>query len=473
MSPTPTIFWFRRDLRLSDNRALTQAAQVGHGRVAATFVIDDTFCAPAGPTRVEFLRRTLSALSQSLEGRLHVLAGDPAKVLGELARSVGATIVFATADFAPAGRRRDQLVAEALRAQGIELQLVDSPYVVTPGTVVTKTGTPCRVFTAFRRGWEEIATSTTLGSVEADWLTSPSTDLGELTSRSAQRRPDYFGDLPDSVAPAMIEAGEAAAHQQLENFRGAVDRYAEARNIPGVEGTSRLSAHLRFGTLHPRQVLAALDGVSPDRATFRSEICWREFYADVLWHHPDSIWRVLQPSMEHLRIDRDDAAIERFQTWARGETGYPLVDAGMRQLLSEGWMHNRVRMVAASFLVKHLHLDWRWGAKWFMWRLIDGDVASNQHGWQWTAGTGTDAAPFHRIFNPTLQAERFDAQGEYVRRWIPELVDVAAPQCLQPGGGTGLLAPSNYAAPIVDAARERDEALARFAEARALAKVSP
>jgi deoxyribodipyrimidine photo-lyase len=145
----------------------------------------------------------------------------------------------------------------------------------------------------------------------------------------------------------------------------------------------------------------------------------------------------------------------------------------MRQLLSEGWMHNRVRMVAASFLVKHLHLDWRWGAKWFMWRLIDGDVASNQHGWQWTAGTGTDAAPFHRIFNPTLQAERFDAQGEYVRRWIPELADVAAPQCLQPGGGTGLLTPSNYAAPIVDAARERDEALARFAEARALAKVSP
>jgi deoxyribodipyrimidine photo-lyase len=193
----------------------------------------------------------------------------------------------------------------------------------------------------------------------------------------------------------------------------------------------------------------------------------------VLWHHPESVRSVLQPSLAHLRVDNDAQAVERFQSWARGETGYPLVDAGMRQLLTEGWMHNRVRMVAASFLVKHLHLDWRWGARWFMWRLIDGDLASNQHGWQWTAGTGTDAAPFHRIFNPTLQAERFDPDGTYVRRFIPALANVPAPQCLRPGAGAGLLAPDGYAQVIVDVALERDEALKRCAEARELAKVDP
>ena len=170
--------------------------------------------------------------------------------------------------------------------------------------------------------------------------------------------------------------------------------------------------------------------------------------------------------MNHLPVDTDAKARERFRAWARGETGYPLVDAGMRQLLDTGWMHNRVRMVAASFLVKHLHLDWRWGAKWFMWRLLDGDVASNQHGWQWAAGTGTDAAPYHRVFNPTLQAERFDPDGAFVHQFIPELSGVAAPQCLQPGGGDGLLAPPNYVRPIIDAKTERDEALRRFALAR-------
>jgi deoxyribodipyrimidine photo-lyase len=170
--------------------------------------------------------------------------------------------------------------------------------------------------------------------------------------------------------------------------------------------------------------------------------------------------------MSSLRVDRDERAAQRFQQWALGRTGYPLVDAGMRQLLREGWMHNRVRMVAASFLVKHLHLDWRWGARWFMSRLVDGDVASNQHGWQWTAGTGTDAAPFHRIFNPTLQAERFDPDGAYVHRYVAELSTTPAPQCLQPGGGTDLFSATGYPEPIVDAARERVEALARLREAR-------
>jgi deoxyribodipyrimidine photo-lyase len=218
-------------------------------------------------------------------------------------------------------------------------------------------------------------------------------------------------------------------------------------------------------------VLAALADASLDERSFESQICWREFYADVLFHHPESVGRELQSSMANLRVDRDSAAVERFQQWARGATGYPLVDAGMRQLLHEGWMHNRVRMVTASFLVKHLHIDWRWGAKWFMWRLIDGDVASNQHGWQWTAGTGTDAAPFHRIFNPSLQAQRFDPEGVYIRRHVRELSSLAPPQCLLPSAAGGFRGPEGYPAPMVELNRERIEALSRFAAARELARV--
>ena len=231
-------------------------------------------------------------------------------------------------------------------------------------------------------------------------------------------------------------------------------------------GTSGLSPYLRFGCIHPRTALNAVAGDDEGSVTFRSEIAWREFYADVLFHEPRSARETLQPSLRSLRWDSGPIAVEHFQAWARGETGIPLVDAGMRQLLAEGWMHNRTRMICASFLVKHLHIDWRWGARWFMDRLIDGDLASNSHGWQWTAGTGTDAAPFHRIFSPIAQAERFDVAGSYIRRYVTELASVEPPQLYQPGGGSGLLRPEAYPEAIVELKAEREEALARFAEAR-------
>jgi len=300
-------------------------------------------------------------------------------------------------------------------------------------------------------------------------LRAPSLALDELEDAAGTRRPSYFGDLPDAPAPRLMAAGEEAAFAQLALFRAHLDGYAQGRDVPSRDATSRLSPFVRFGVLHPRQVLAALSGTSPDHQKFVDEIGWREFYADVLFHHPASARQSFQGSMRPLRYDNDAKAQERFRAWALGETGYPLVDAGMRQLLEEGWMHNRVRMVAASFLVKHLHLDWRWGARWFMWRLADGDLASNQHGWQWTAGTGTDAAPFHRIFNPTLQAKRFDPDGVYVKRYVEELRDTPAPDCLEPGGGSSLFN-ARYVAPLVDANEERLEALARFAEARELAR---
>ncbi len=464
----PAIFWFRRDLRLGDNPALVDALRRGQGSVVPVFVHDPALESAAGPARCEYLRVTLDALSESLGGHLVRRRGDPARVLAELCVETGAREVVATEDFAPAGRRRDRRVGEALVAGGFALHLVDSPYVVRPGTLTTRTGTPCKVFTPFRRVWDQTEVPAPLAPpTGATWIGAPS-ETYEPASRDAGGRPAYFGDLSDVPPRFDPRVGEAGAHETLVAFVRRVDAYDGARDRPAAEGTSRLSPHLHFGTLHPRQVLAAVTSASRGAEVFRSELCWREFYADVLWHRPDSRWRALQPTFEHLRVDSDAAAVRRFQAWARGETGYPLVDAGMRQLLAEGWMHNRVRMVAASFLVKHLHLDWRWGASWFLYRLVDGDVASNQHGWQWVAGTGTDAAPFHRVFNPTLQAERFDPAGDYVRRYVPELAEVAAPQCLRPGAGEGLLAPKGYVAPMIDLAAERDEALARFAEARAL-----
>jgi deoxyribodipyrimidine photo-lyase len=466
-----TIFWFRRDLRLSDNPALIEAVTKGDGDVVALFIVDPALLASVGPARSAYLQATLSSLNDTLGGALTIRVGAPEDVLVALAREVGARDVFATEDFAPAGRRRDTQVAAALADADVTLHLLDSPYVVKPGTVKTKAGTPSKVFTPFRKVWELYPVPAPLDAPEGvRWQHLETAPLSNVTALSATERPDYFGDLPDEVPAFDPAVGERGALAALDSFLPSVAAYDEQRNQPGVEGTSRLSPHLRFGTIHPRQILARTDahpyGGTAGSLHFRSEIGWREFYADVLFANPTTSWQNLQRSMDHLRVDSDAAAVERFQTWARGETGYPIVDAGMRQLLTEGWMHNRVRMITASFLIKHLHIDWRWGAKWFLWRLIDGDVASNQHGWQWTAGSGTDASPFYRIFNPVLQAERFDPDGVYVKRWVPELRDVAAPDCLQPGGGSGLLTPAGYFPPIIDSATERDEALRRYDEVK-------
>jgi deoxyribodipyrimidine photo-lyase len=468
-----TIIWFRRDLRLHDNPALLEAVRASDGDVAALFVIDHVFVAPSGPARTRYLHQTLDALNDSIDGALIVRRGEPSEELARLARELDVRQVFATGDFGPRGRHRDEHVRNELARLGLSVNYVDSPYVVAPGIITTKTGTPCRVFGAFQRGWHEHATTGTLPAPSGvRWRRARSVSLGELDEGSGQRRPSFFPDVADDLPPHLAPAGEQAGLRLLKGFDDLVDDYEEARNLPGRDATSRLSPFLRYGALHPRQVLSALDGTSTGRATFRSEVCWREFYADVMYRQPNSAWQSLQPAMRQLRWDTGALAEERFALWANGQTGFPLVDAGMRQLLSEGWMHNRVRMITASFLVKHLHVDWRWGAKWFMWHLIDGDLASNQHGWQWVAGTGTDPSPFHRIFNPTLQATRFDPQGTYVHRYVPELRSVPAPQCLEPGGGTGMLRASDYPFAMIDAALERDEALSRFHDARERARVA-
>ncbi len=458
MNGAATILWFRRDLRTGDHPALAAAA--ASGPVLGAFVGDPTLLAPAGPSRVAHLVASVRALDASIGGRLVVRTGPPEAVLAALAEEVVARRVVATADFGPAGRARDERVTRALGARGIALELLDSPYAVAPGTVRTRAGEPCRVFSAYLRGWSSLEKGRAGAAPAVDWLGAPSEDPAGLLPLAGSQRPDYFADLPDDP-PELAPAGETAAQAALEAFAERAEIYSETRDLPGLAGTSRLSAHLKVGAIHPRTVLEAVGGASD---SFLAEIAWREFYADVLFHDPASARAPWRGTSRPLRVDRDARARERFVAWARGETGYPLVDAGMRQLRREGWMHNRVRMVCASFLVKHLHLDWRWGARWFLWRLVDGDLASNQHGWQWVAGTGTDAAPFHRVFNPVTQAERFDPEGRYVRRYVDELAHLEAPDCLRPVGG-GLLAPG-YPAPIVELDVERREALARHAEAR-------
>jgi len=394
--------------------------------------------ASGGPNRQAYLGRTLAALDTSVGGALTLRRGRPEDVVPAVAAEVGATTVFATGDCAPYGRRRDARVADALSGAGRTLLRIGSPYAVSPGRVLTGAGNPYRVFTPFRRGWSTHAWPEPIGvPAGVTWASADSevaaTDLG----------PD-----PETVTADLPAAGERAAADLVERFLdGPVANYGDDRNRPDLEGTSRLSPHLRFGTVHPRQLLARVPQ-NPSGETFRSELAWREFYADVLWHRPDSAWASLSPVGANLRSDTGPAADARFEAWAEGRTGYPLVDAGMRQLRDEGWMHNRVRMLVASFLVKDLHLAWQRGAAHFLDLLVDGDLASNNFGWQWVAGTGTDAAPFYRVFSPDRQAERFDPDGVYVERYVPE-------------HGT-----PDYPVPIVDHAVERIEALARWEEAK-------
>lgn len=423
-----SIMWFRRDLRLRDHPALAEACAAGE--VLPVFVLDPAF-ARAGAPRLALLHDCLAALAAATGGALVVRHGDPGRVIPAVADEVGASTVYVTRDYAPYGRRRDEAVAEVLRASGRRLRGIGSPYAVDPGSVVKADGTPYAVFTPFSRRWREQCRPTPIEAPRSpEWLGAPSDPL--------PTRPD--------VGFELAAMGEEAVDAQWARFlAGDVDRYHERRDIPAVDGTSRLSPALKFGVIHPHRLLAALEPGRPGHDVFASELAWRDFYADVLLQRPAAAWGHWNPAFDAMRYDTGPAAREKFRRWCTGTTGFPIVDAGMRQLLETGWMHNRVRMIVASFLVKDLHLPWTWGAGWFLRHLLDGDLASNNHGWQWAAGSGTDAAPYFRVFNPTAQAERYDPDGAYARRWIPEL-------------GT-----ARYPAPMVDHRAEREEALARYA----------
>lgn len=481
------IAWFRRDLRLHDHPALT-AAVASADVVIPVFVFDEALLRGRWPAanRVWFMRESVVALSAALAERgagLRILRGRPAEVIPAFAREVGASDLFLTRDAAPYGLRRDRAVAAALEGTGTAVHAFRGLYVHEPDEIATGDGRPYTVYSPFRRAWDARPRRAVIEA--PDRIPAPP---------GAVPRPDPVPEVaPPTADRALIPVpGEAAARVRLARWLdgpgdtrvdapvdaaaavGApVDAYADVRNRLDLDGSSRLSQDLRFGLLSPVEVVDRAAGAGDGRRTFTGEIAWREFYAHILWHQPRVAREPFQPSFARLPFLEDPVA---FDAWAEGRTGYPVVDAAMRQLRAAGFVHNRARMIAASFLAKHLLLDYRLGEAEFMRHLTDGDLASNNGGWQWTASTGTDPQPYFRVFNPTLQGERFDPDGAYVRRWVPELRGVPAASIHEPWRmsaaaqvASGCRIGVDYPAPIVDHAEARARALAVYGETRAAA----
>ncbi|MGO1383816.1 MAG: cryptochrome/photolyase family protein [Arachnia sp.] len=449
MSPT-SILWLRRDLRLHDLPSLGAAADQGH--VLPVFVLDERLLSESS-VRTTCLLRALTSAQESYDGHIVIRSGKAEDVLPQLAEEVGASTIHISGESQPWGRIRDQRVRNAL-GEDIELRSTGSPYAVDPGTIMNQSGKPFQVYTPFSKAWRAHGWGPPVAVPKAlSFATGPE-------SLEIPEAPGVEVDLP--------EVGEDVATARWADFLDVISEYDKMRDFPALDNTSMLSMHLKFGTIHPRTLLADLDERRPGHKRFVSEIGWREFYADVLWHNPESEWEDLKPGLKDIPYEdpvNDEAVAARFAAWKEGRTGFPFVDAGMRQLASIGWMHNRVRMVVASFLTKDLHIWWPHGARHFMELLRDGDPASNSHGWQWTAGTGTDASPYFRVFNPVTQGLRFDPDGEYLRQWIPELRHLSGKRAHEPWDQQDGL-DHGYPERIVDHAAERDEALERYGETK-------
>ena len=442
------LVWFRRDLRLADHPALAEAI-AGARAVIPLFVLDDRLLRKGAPARAWFLRGALAELDRSLRERgsgLLVRSGDPATVVPEVARLAGADVVLASADVTPFARARDAAVAAALARDGRELLLRDGLLLADPDEVRTGAGRPYTVFTPFWRRLQQAPRRTVLPAPTA--LATPTRWLADAGVSEAGEPP-----LPGLPAP-----GEAAARERLEQWvaNGLAD-YAEGREHLDGSGSSHLGADLHFGTLSPLQVETSAAALGAAAESFTRQLAWRELYHHHL-HHLAAEPRPASPLASAFRSESDDPAGVR--AWQEGRTGIPSVDAAMRQLVATGWMSNRARLITASFLTRHLLMDWRVGERHFLAHLIDGDVANNRGGWEWSAGVGLDAQPWFRILNPVRQGQRFDPEGRWVRRWLPELADVPdryvhAPwEAPQP--------PSGYPAPIVDLAEGRARAMAAF-----------
>lgn len=474
------VWWIRRDLRLDDNHAL-HTATLWADQIIPLFVVDPRLMdAPnrcAG--RRDFLFDGLHRLHTDLlarNSRLLLHHGDPVAVLPRLIAEIRAHLpqatvrIYAETDYSPYAKTRDTAVAAVA-----PLQLVSGPAILAPGAVVKEDGSAYTVYTPYSRRWKA-----TLRLSPADIITAP-TQLhtpsflaGDELPAPAQPGHDYFS------------SGEAEAARRLAAFstgaQAPIYRYATDRDRPDLHGTSQLSPHLRFGMISARRAALAAqqaEAAAPNAQAARGpqvwldELIWRDFYITILDRFPHVHRANFRSEYDNIRWNNDEAA---FAAWCEGRTGYPFVDAAMRQLRATGWMHNRARMVVASFLVKDLLIDWRWGERWFMQHLLDGDPAANNGGWQWAAGTGTDAAPYFRIFNPVNQGEKFDPQGDYVRRWVPELAgmpsrSIHAPWRLSPADQTRArcLIGRDYPAPIVDHQLARTRALETYKQALARA----
>jgi deoxyribodipyrimidine photo-lyase len=451
--PKTSIMWFRRDLRINDHPALLAAIESAE-QIIPLFILDKKQIDEAGEKLLAYMGQSLRALDESLGNQLHIIEGDQVEVLKELIAEYGVEEVHISAEYERFGAERDARV----EAAGITLVRTGSPYAVTPGRVLKPSdATPYKVYTPFYRGWRT-------HGYRAPAVT-PKKFAAVQPTEKYRAFPDF--QFPEDVQ--VIAAGEAAALKRFEVFtHNGLDSYDENRNLASIDGTSKMSTYLKFGEIHPRTLLANL-GESKAHDTFRKEIAWREFYADVLFNNPMTDIDYYAPKFKEMRYDKPG---KQFKAWCEGKTGYPFVDAAMRQLVVEGWMHNRTRMVVASFLVKDLHLEWQVGERFFAEHLVDYDVASNAHGWQWTAGCGTDASPYYRIFNPIEQGKRFDENGDYIRKYVPELAHLSAAEIHEPwlfldGYSKG------YPERVVDHATERLESLARLQEIKADKPLDP
>jgi deoxyribodipyrimidine photo-lyase len=478
----PVLIWFRRDLRLADNPAL--AAAVATGRpIVPVFILDEApERRPVGAASRWWLDKSLRRLAEAIAargGRLILRRGESEAVLRELLAATGAEHVVLNRLFEPDASARDADLAHALKADGIEMKGYNATLLTPPGTVRTGGGGPYKVFTPFLRA---LLAATTPPPALPD-------SAGAIFAGAGVASEDLDGwglhpTAPDWSGRFDWEPGESGALEALRRFTaGPLADYARLRDLPGKAGTSRLSPHLHWGEISPwRAVLAAREAaaagrVSPAEADkFIAEIGWREFSAHLLADFPHIATQAFKPEYDAMPWRDDPAGL---RAWQRGQTGYPVVDAGMRQLWTTGWMHNRVRMIVASFLVKHLLIDWRHGEAWFRDTLVDADLASNVQNWQWVAGSGADAAPYFRIFNPITQGQKFDPEGRYVRRWVPELARLgdrwlhapwtAPPEVLR---DAGIRLGSTYPRPVVEheVGRKRAlDALKTIGETRAAA----
>lgn len=469
---TTAIWWVRRDFRLFDNPTLHRALQQAD-QVVPLFVLDETllYSRYAGEKRIAFMLEGLKRLDQDLRNigsRLVVRRGNPVAEIWRLREECSADQIFAEEDYSPYARKRDRLVG-----QEMPLNLVSGLCVYHPTLVTKADGSPYTVYTPFRKRWEG------LGPVKRDHL---------LQSPRHVPTPDNIESVPIPEAPfgpglVPFQPGELEAERRLFKFvvgpDAGVYRYRDARNRPDIEGTSQLSPYLRWGMLSPRRVAVAAYQAMGDAGsdehrkhaeTWLSELIWREFYISILFHFPDV--RTQSFRAEYNSIDWVNDK-DQFAAWSTGRTGFPLVDAAMRQLVATGWMHNRCRMVVASLLVKDMLIDWRYGERFFMQHLIDGDPAANNGGWQWTAGTGTDAAPYFRIFSPVTQAQTHDPHGSFIRKWVPELAKVPDAYIHDPARMPSDLQESigcrighDYPAPVVDRTMARQRVLDAYRKAQ-------
>jgi len=454
-SDNTAVVWFRRDLRLDDNPAWA-AATSNHARVVALFVADRRLLDAAGPFRRRQLEANVAALAHALaerRGSLTVRWGDPAEVVPAVAHKVSASSVYVNGDVSPWGVRRDGQVAGALASVGTGVAVHTSwgTLVHRPGAVLTRAGGVSKVFTPFWRTWA--------ATPHDPWPEPGGAEVVGIEGDAFSDDVFADGGVADDGTPPPLVPGPAAALDRLERFAARADHYGTERDLPAVQGTSELSADLKFGTLSPRVALEVVGEGSAGREAWCRQLAWRDWYAHLLAVHPTLVAEPMAERFAGITWNDDPGG---FAAWCAGQTGYPLVDAGMRQLAATGWMHNRVRMVTASFLVKDLLIDWRLGERYFRHLLVDGDTPQNVGNWQWSAGTGPDAAPYHRIMNPVTQSRRFDPAGDYIRTWVPELAGLTGAAIHAPWevpplelAAAGVELGGNYPLPMVDHAQAR------------------